>query len=238
MGAHYQMTRLAIALGPRNPLVRVMLQRACRPHGADLRFADSVVDIVKGDHVIRISARHFGYAPPLAAKFDHYFSQVEPSPDGSSLVVDYSAPRLQKYRASGLEFEVNSVPEEETAIDEYFRWYRPGPGDIVFDLGAYCGVSTYFLSQCVGVTGRVYAFEPDATSHALLLRNMERHQLNNVIPLRLAVAATSGRAEFLDGDRERGRDDHAGRSVRPLRSPVVRQDGHRRIGDRGARQRS
>lgn len=143
MGAHYQMTRLAIGLGPGNPLVRVMLRRACRRHGVELRFADSVVDIVKGDHVIRISARQFGYAPSLAAKFDHYFEQVEPTALDGSLIVDYSAPRLQRYRVSGLEFEVNSVPEEEDAIEEYFHWYRPGEGDAVFDLGAYCGVSTY-----------------------------------------------------------------------------------------------
>lgn len=206
-GGHYQLTRLAIALGPRNPIVRAMLRRACRQHGVGLRFTDTVVDIDMGDHLIRISARHFGYAPPLAAKFDHYFSQVEPSSAGSSLVVDYSALRLQKYRASRLEFEINSVPEEESAIDDYFHWYRPGAGDIVFDLGAYCGVSTHFLSRCVGEAGRVYAFEPDATSHALLLRNVERHGLRNVIPLRLAVL------EGNDGDGERGRDDHARRRL-------------------------
>lgn len=197
LDVHYQLTRLAIALGPSNPFVRVRLRAACRQYGTSLRFAGTVLDIAKADHVIRISARQFGYAPSLAMKFDHYFGQVEPTAINGSLVVDYSAPGLQRYRVSGLEFEVTSVPEEEDAVEEYFRWYRPGEGDVVFDLGAYCGLSTYVLSRCVGKSGHVYAFEPDDTSHRLLLRNIERHALGNVTPLRLAVAGSSGQAAFL-----------------------------------------
>lgn len=197
LDAHYQLTRLAIALGPSNPFVRVRLRAACRQYGVSLRFTGSVLELVKADHVIRISARQFGYAPSLAVKYDHYFEQVEPSVVDGNQVVDYSAPKLQRYRVSGLEFEVTSVPEEEDAIEEYFHWYRPAEGDVVFDLGAYCGLSTYCLSRSVGASGRVYAFEPDATSHALLLANIARHQLLNVIPLQLGVAGTTGRAEFL-----------------------------------------
>jgi FkbM family methyltransferase len=57
-------------------------------------------------------------------------------------------------------------------------------------------VSTYAFSKAVGESGRVYSFEPDASSYALLLRNIDRHQLRNVTPLQFAVAATSGQAEF------------------------------------------
>jgi hypothetical protein len=165
--AHYQLTRLAIALGPDNPISRLVL----RP-------------------------KNWIYAPSIAASFESYFDQVEPTPRGRSLVVDYSGPRLQKYRSSGLEFDINSFPEEDSAIEDYFHWYRPKEGDIVFDIGAYCGVSTYFFSRSVGESGHVYSFEPDASSYALLLRNIDRHQLRNVTPLQLAVAATSGEAEF------------------------------------------
>jgi methyltransferase, FkbM family len=160
-------------------------------------FSSAAVDIVKGDRVIRISPRNWVYAPSLASSFDAYFGQVEPTPHGSSLVVDYSVPRLQKYVSTGLEFEINSIPEEDSAIEDYFHWYRPREGDVVFDIGAYCGVSTYFFSKCVGESGHVYSFEPDASSYALLLRNIERHELRNVTPLPLAVAAASGEAEFI-----------------------------------------
>jgi len=58
---------------------------------------------------------------------------------------------VQRYAKSGLEFEMASFPEEEDAIEEYFRWYRPKSGDLVFDMGAHCGVSTYWLSKLVGL---------------------------------------------------------------------------------------
>jgi len=195
--AHYQVTRLAIALGPANPFVRFLVRRTCARHGVTVGFSGAAVDIVKGDRVIRISPRNWVYAPSLASSFDAYFGQVEPTPHGSSLVVDYSVPRLQKYVSTGLEFEINSIPEEDSTIEDYFHWYRPGEGDVVFDIGAYCGVSTYFFSKCVGESGHVYSFEPDASSYALLLRNIDRHELRNVTPLPLAVAATSGEAEFI-----------------------------------------
>ena len=155
--AHYQLTRLAIALGPHNRIVQTLLWRRCRRFGVALRFSSAAVDIVQADRVIRISPRNWIYAPSIAERFDSYFSQVEPTLHGSSHVVDYSGPRLQKYRSSGLEFEINSFPEEDSAIDDYFHWYRPKEGDVVFDLGAYCGVSTYFFSRSVGESGRVYA---------------------------------------------------------------------------------
>lgn len=194
--AHYQLTRLALALGPDNPLVRSLVRRRCAQDGVAVEFSKGAVDIVKIDRVIRISPKNWIYAPTIAGSFDTYFGQVEPTPSGNSLVVDYSGPRLQRYRSSGLEFEINSFPEEDSAIEDYFHWYRPKEGDTVFDFGAYCGVSTYFFSKCVGDSGRVYSFEPDASSYALLLRNIDRHQLTNVTPLNLAVAATSGEAEF------------------------------------------
>jgi FkbM family methyltransferase len=110
--------------------------------------------------------------------------------------VDYSYPHLQQYSKGNLEFELASFPEEEEAIDSYFRWYRPKPGDTVFDMGAYCGVSAYHLSKFVGPKGRVYAFEPDPISYSLLQRNIERHALCNVVPLQVAVAGSDGRAQL------------------------------------------
>lgn len=193
---HYLLTRLAIAIGPGNPLVRTALRRQCATSGVAVEFSSAAVDLVKSEQVIRISAKNWLYAPSIAASFDAYFRQVEPTREGSSLVVDYSGPRLHKYRSSGLEFEINSFPEEDSAIEDYFHWYRPNEGDVVFDLGAYCGVSTYAFSKCVGKSGRVISFEPDASSYALLLRNIDRHRLQNVTPLQLAIAATSGEAQF------------------------------------------
>jgi len=127
---------------------------------------------------------------------DLYFGQIVPIAAEGRLVVDYSRPQLHRYAASGLEFELSSMAEEAAAIESYFRWYRPKPGDIVFDLGAYCGVSSYYFSQMVGSTGKVYAFEPDPLNFSLLQRNIARHCLTNVVAVQVAISASSGFADF------------------------------------------
>jgi FkbM family methyltransferase len=170
-----------------------MLRIKCR--GAALVFRHNTIDICRANRVIRIAAKHFPYAEDMARNFESYFSQVNCDKQAGLDVVDYSGPKLHKY-SSGLEFEIASIPEETEAIEAYFRWYLPTPGDTVFDVGAYCGVSTYVFSQRVGATGRVVAFEPDPLNHSLLLRNIERHELRNVIPVRAGIAGSSETASF------------------------------------------
>lgn len=143
-----------------------------------------------------LSRSHFAYLPNIAEHFQIYFTPVASHHSGGHSLVDYSQPRLHTYAKSGLEFELAAFPEEDDAIDGYFRWYRPKPGDCVFDIGAHCGVSTYFFSKLVGPTGRVIAFEPDTVNLPLLLRNIERHRLTNVTLVDAAVARTTGRAAF------------------------------------------
>ncbi|HEX6052435.1 MAG TPA: FkbM family methyltransferase, partial [Gemmatimonadaceae bacterium] len=64
------------------------------------------------------------------------------------------------------------------------------------DLGAHSGVTSYHLARMVGPTGRVIAFEPDTTAFEMLCRNIELHRLPNVVPVRRAVAGTSGPRAF------------------------------------------
>ena len=144
-----------------------------------------------------LSRKHFVYAPDLARRFETYFSPLVPSRKGALSVLDYSRPGiLQTYARSGLQFEMASFPEEDEAIEGYFHWYKPQIGDTVFDIGAHCGVSTYHFSKLVGETGRVISFEPDPVNYGLLLRNIARHRLTNVTPLRLAIAGSNGKADF------------------------------------------
>ena len=243
-------TKVALRLGPRNPLVYAMLARRCQAHGAKFGVREGVVEVVKGNRVVRLAADHFAFAPDIAKSFDSYHGAVVPELQNDCLVVDYSRPRPQRYSRSGLVFEMCGAAEEEAAIEDYFRWHRPAPGEIVFDVGANCGVSAYHLSRCVGPTGRVYAFEPDPLTHDLLLKNLAAHGLDNVVPLRLALAGTSGTAAFQAegtlgstlarvasrdtlGDSDDGGDDRLGRGVRPLRDAGLHQARHRRRGDRG-----
>jgi FkbM family methyltransferase len=187
----------SIRLGPRNPLVRFVIDRKCRQFGARLTGNGAFLSLQKGEREMRLAPKHFVYAPDMAERFDLYFSPLVPTNRDGKLVLDYSQPGiLQTYARSGLQFEMASFPEEDEAIDSYFHWYTPEPGDTVFDIGAHCGVSSYHLSQFVGPSGRVIAFEPDPVNFSLLLRNVERHKLTNVTPVQTAIAGACGHSEF------------------------------------------
>lgn len=200
--ASHTFARATGILGPRNSTLRTACRRlvmraSCARHGAQLSFTADWIDISKGHRTIRIAMQHFPYALDMSRSFEHYFCQIVPIAAEGRLVVDYSRPKLHRYVASGLEFELSSFAEEAAAIDSYFRWYQPKPGDIVFDLGAYCGVSSYYFSQMVGPSGKVYAFEPDPLNFSLLQRNIARHCLGNVAAVPVAISASAGFADFL-----------------------------------------
>lgn len=171
--------------------------RRCVQQGVAVENREGSLWLRKGQRAMVLSLHHFVYASDMAARFELYFSPLVPELRDGLEVLDYSVPgKLQTYRKSGLQFEMASFPEEDDAIEEYFRWYRPKAGDLVFDLGAHCGVSSYHFSKLVGPEGKVVCFEPDPMNFAILKRNIERHGLENVVAENLAVAGTAGEIGF------------------------------------------
>jgi FkbM family methyltransferase len=173
------------------------LARQCLAFGAWIESKDGDVWLHKDKRAMILAQRHFIYVVDMAEKFELYFSPLVPEEREGLSVLDFSRPGIvQRYAKSGLEFEMASFPEEEEAIEEYFKWYRPKPGDLVYDMGAHCGVSTHALSRLVGMEGRVVCFEPDPGNFAILQRNIERHGLENVTALRAAISGQSGKLAF------------------------------------------
>ena len=172
-------------------------EQMCLQRGVTIESRDSTIWLRKGARVMILSTRHFVYSVSMAERFELYFDPLVPREQDGLMILDYSRPgTVQRYAKSGLEFEMASFPEEEDAIEEYFRWYRPKSGDLVFDMGAHCGVSTYWLSKLVGVGGKVIAFEPDPLNYSILKRNIERHGLDNVVAVNIAVAGKTGELPF------------------------------------------
>jgi FkbM family methyltransferase len=187
---------IAIKLGIFNIVMKGDMVRICAKHGTKLAFVKNSVDLLRGNRVIRLSMRHLIYAPTISANFDVYFSPVVSETVGEHQIVDYSMPRRHRYVRSGLEFELSAFPEEDEVIEEYFRWYTPKPGELVFDFGAHCGLSTYYLSKSVGPEGKVVAFEPDKLAYSTLLKNIDLHDLRNVTPVEGAISDLDGTATF------------------------------------------
>jgi len=69
------------------------------------------------------------------------------------------------------------------------------PDDICFDVGANLGYYTVLMAKAVP-QGRVYAFEPDPFSHALLQLNVRINRLENVVVNCLALGERPGTSSF------------------------------------------
>jgi FkbM family methyltransferase len=68
----------------------------------------------------------------------------------------------------------------------------PLDGKVAVDVGANIGVHTIHLSEAVGTTGRVFAFEPEPHVAELLRENCALNGSANVMVLQAAVGAASG----------------------------------------------
>jgi FkbM family methyltransferase len=73
-------------------------------------------------------------------------------------------------------------------------------GDVVLDVGANIGFHTVLLSELVGPTGRVHAFEPTAAFRAVLERNVVTNLLTNVEIHALGLSDRSQRLTIQIGD--------------------------------------
>jgi FkbM family methyltransferase len=69
-------------------------------------------------------------------------------------------------------------------------------GDVFIDVGANCGTETIPAARAVGVTGKVYAFEPNQACVALMRRSLVENQISNVEIIQKGVSNVTGSAQL------------------------------------------
>ena len=74
------------------------------------------------------------------------------------------------------------------------------PGAVCYDLGANAGFFSLIAAKAVGPAGRVYSFEPLASTAAELRANVALNSLDQVEVVEAAVSDTVGEAMFVEGD--------------------------------------
>jgi FkbM family methyltransferase len=197
-----------VRLGPNSVLVQASLRMHGLRHGFSIGFTKDAITLRKPGREMILNKAHYVLVPIMMECFDLYFNTVEGQSIDGRTILDFSKPSLHRYRKSGTAFYFPSVPEDDVT-DAYTHGYIPKPGDVVWDAGAHAGASAYFLAQMVGPSGKVYAFEPDENNYKYLLRNIELHKLQNVIPVKKALSGSSGTAEFcMDGSMSAGLSDY------------------------------
>ena len=78
----------------------------------------------------------------------------------------------------------------------YDEGHEFNEGDVVVDAGARIGTFTARASRAVGCAGRVIAIEPEPRSYALLCKNIQANQLNNVTPIQKVLWSAAQPLEF------------------------------------------
>ncbi len=193
-----------VKLGPQNPLVRTALRMHAGQRGFHLHFGDAAIAIQRDTRRMILHEQQFVQVPIMLECFDLFFTTIRARQQAGLAVLDFSKPALHEYSQRGVGFHFPSVPEDDV-LDAYTRQYLPQPGDTVWDVGAHAGATAFFFSQMVGPTGRVFAFEPDESNYAYLLKNLERHGVSNVYPVKKALARSTGQAAFhMDGTMSAG----------------------------------
>lgn len=185
-----------VSLGPENRLTQLSLKFHARRAGFEVDFSDKrVIWISQGNRRIALARRDLTFVPIVMECYSLFFDSLQSSVIDGKDTLNFSEPAFHTYKKSGMSFYFPSIPEEEP-IDQYTYWYKPQPGDIIWDAGAYSGATTCLLASMVGPQGKVYAFEPDDLNYAYLLQNIEHHGFTNIIPVRKALSGTTGTVKF------------------------------------------
>ncbi len=209
-----------VSLGPDSIVVQSVLKLRARLKGLVLTFGDSLITLSRKDEKLILQKRHLVYVPLFIDGFDETFQHFEPTFVDGINTLDFSVPMLRTYRGTGISLYCASLPEEDS-MEMYTRFHRPSAGEVVWDVGANAGATTYHFSKAVGSGGRVIAWEPDPFNFSYLLKNISLHSLSNVTAVNKALSGTTGTALFdMDGSTGAGLSEHLVYSQKANRSAV------------------
>jgi len=171
-----------------------------RPRGLGVRLAGTGVRrsyaVTRDDREIRLSLRHGRYLGVVIAQFDDFHGAVKPISDGRRDVADFSAPAWHRLREVDEDFYLTSLPEERGANDVYLRAFAIRPGEKIFDVGGYCGLTAYRFARATGAGGKVVCVEADPEHLATISQNLARHEVANVAVVHAALWRECGTLAF------------------------------------------
>jgi FkbM family methyltransferase len=193
-----------VRLGPDNAFVRWALQLHGRKRGFRIQFSEEHIALKRDTRELWLSKDQYVQVPWMIDWYDFYFKTIESIEHGNRNLLDFSKPGVHRYIRNQAAFNFPSIPEDDV-MDAYTHCYLPKPGEIVWDVGAHAGATTYSLAHLVGQSGKVYAFEPDERNFEYLKTNVESHRLENVVLVKKALSAATGTATFnMDGTMSAG----------------------------------
>lgn len=96
------------------------------------------------------------------------------------------------------------IIDEVYLMDIYHKYYKPKPGDIIFDVGAHIGSYTLKAHSYIGSSGYIYTFEPEPENFYLLQRNVAINDFKNVKTFNYALSVRHGTLIFFKDSENTG----------------------------------
>lgn len=161
--------------------------------------------IFRDTSCITISNKHYIYLSDILNNFDDYFTAVEPKNLYAFSWVDYSYPHKHSvvgYEAHQIMFP--SFAEPISTAKQYLNFAQLQPDSIVFDLGAYSGLTSILFDieltkHNKTAAGRVYAVEADNKNIPIIQENFREYKNSRereITLLHAAVSDKNGVAHF------------------------------------------
>lgn len=148
--------------------------RLAANNGVALCYGKKIIELSKEDKILRLGYGQEIYLEACLLSFDYFFESVKPLKLRDKRLADFSGPRYHK--VSGFDFFpilFPSIPEPYITLEQYSAFARLKSGDVVFDLGAYAGLTTIVFARLVGSEGNVYGFEADPLNFETASENLE-----------------------------------------------------------------
>jgi FkbM family methyltransferase len=142
--------------------------------------------------IINSNSGDFGATGIVVRDYDNFFNSIVVN----NGIIDFSTPSYQ-LMTNGSKYFFHDICEPLTTTKIYLDVANlTGQGEIVLDLGAYCGTQTVDYSFAVGAAGKVIAFEPDNTSYSSLQENIKNATNSNIVIYKKAVYSHDGVIKF------------------------------------------
>lgn len=157
------------------PLLSHPLQNTANENGIEIRVTAHYLDFIKKEpnRIIRLAVQHWVYITDVIVSYDYYFNAVEPLNWHDYALVDFSLPRHHNVVGFDLmPIMFSSFAEPMASTLQYLDFADLQPGNTVFDLGAYSGLTSIIFKERIGQSGQVVAVDADAQNIETAKKNL------------------------------------------------------------------
>lgn len=135
---------------------------------------EKTLEIIRDNKKIIISSVHEVYINDILNSFEYYFGSVEPLLINGYLTIDFSKPAYHDVVGFDLmPIHFQSFSEPIASTQQYLDFAGIKKGDVVFDLGAYSGLTSILFAVRAGLDGKVIAVEADSQNLLSARKNLK-----------------------------------------------------------------